>query len=255
MLHTKHSSHCTSGFTWNTVHTEHCSHQTSPGFTLNTVHTELLRGSHQTWFTTNVLLGPHCLLLDILSKAAPIPCAIYLLILLPTDTNGHMTLSRGADRSADPCVLIIVSAPEVSPLLSEGTIDVNWGRGSSLPPCPLPSLPHPCPSPSPAKRPQLSGGPQWMVAPRNPHSHWLSYLLNDYKEGCGRRSTSCTLGYSMDSAHLINSCTYTDTFTRNRRGRSKVRAARHPTFCRACFSVHCMAFLRKTGLLYLNSED
>ena len=25
-----------------------------------------------------------------------------------------------------------------------------------------------------------------------------------------------TLGYSMDSAHLINSCTYTDTFTRNR---------------------------------------
>lgn len=164
-----------------------------------------------------------------------------------------MTPSRGGDSSADPRVLMIVSAPEVSPLLSEGTIDVNRGHGSSLPPCPLPPLPHPCPSPSPAERPQLSGGPQWMAAPRNPRSHWLSYLLN--KEGCRRRSTShpwVQRGLSASNKHLY---VYRHIHTQQTRGRSKVRAARHPTFCRACFSVHCMAFLRKTGLLYLNSED
>ena len=61
-----------------------------------------------------------------------------------------MTPSQGGDSSADPRVLIIVSAPEVSPLLSEGTIDVNWGAwllppsmSTPFPPTPLP-LPESC---------------------------------------------------------------------------------------------------------------
>lgn len=129
-------------FTPNTAHTEHGSHRTqfTPYFWVHTEH-----GSQQT-FSWGLVASPRT---DILSKAAPIPCAVYLLILPPTDTNGYVTPSQGGDGSADPRVLSIVSAPEVSPLLSE----VNRGRGSSLPPRPLPSLPHPCPSPSPAEAP------------------------------------------------------------------------------------------------------
>lgn len=62
--------------------------------------------------------------------------------------------------------------------------------------------------------------------------------------------------YSTNSANLIN--TYASIHTHLRTSnRCKIRAAQHHTFgfCLACFSVHCLAFLRKTGLLYLNSED
>lgn len=59
-------------------------------------------------------------------------------------------------------------------------------------------------------------------------------------------------------AKLITIYAFTDKYTFN--GLTivvKSELHNHHTFCFcfACFSVHCLAFLRKTGLLYLNSED
>lgn len=176
------------------------------------------------------------------------------MILPPTDTKGYVTPSQGGDGSSDPCVLSIVSAPEGSPLFSEQTIDVNWGRGPSLPPRPLPSLPHPCPSPSPTERPQLPGGPQWTVAPRSPCCDWLSSLSAQRLQGRPQAIDQPPLGTAW-TRHTRQTRMNADTFTCNRREAGESQGSRHPTFCRACFSVHCLAFLRKTGLLYLNSED
>ena len=97
-------------------------------------------------------------------------------------------------------------------------------------------------------------GPQWTVAPRSPCCDWLSSLSAQRLQGRPQAIDQPPLGTAW-TRHTRQTRTNADTFTCNRREAGESQGSRHPTFCRACFSVHCLAFLRKTGLLYLNSED